>query len=144
MGKEAGVSTHIVIPPIVYGQSRTFGNPISIQIVGLCKAMLKYGKPVVIPGTDFQPQTYAICHVEDVASMYIAILRRAVKGEPAASGLYFAENGSADWAKLSREFAKGLNLPDELVEATPEMMKALVPVLGVEDETWVRPWIGGR
>jgi hypothetical protein len=76
--------------------------------------------------------------------MYIAILRRAVKGERAVSGLYFAENGSADWAKLSRKFAKGLNLPNELVEATPEMMKDLMSILGVEDETWVRPWIGGR
>jgi hypothetical protein len=143
-GKDSGVSTHIVIPPIVYGQSRTFGNPLSIQIVGLCKAMLKYGKAIVIPGTDDLPQEYAICHVEDIAAMYIALIKRVVRGRPADSGLYFAENGVIEWSKLSSKFAEGLNLPVEVTEATPEMMKELVGVLGVQDETWVRPWIGGR
>jgi nucleoside-diphosphate-sugar epimerase len=143
-GKAASVATHIVIPPIVYGQSRTFGNPISIQIVGLCKVMLHYGKPVVIPGTDKQPQIYAICHVEDIAGMYVALIRKTLTGESARSGLYFAESGVVEWEKLATRFAAGLNLPEEIMEATPEMMRDMAKILGVQDETWVRPWIGGR
>lgn len=106
--------------------------------------MLKYGKPIVIPGTDDLPQEYAICHVEDIAAMYIALIKRVVRGHPADSGLYFAENGVIEWSKLSSKFAEGLNLPGEATEATPDMLKELVDVLGVQDETWVRPWIGGR
>jgi hypothetical protein len=64
--------------------------------------MLHFGKPIVIPGVNDLPQTYAICHVKDIASMYVTCIRQSVTGTSAPSGVHFADHGVEDWRELAR------------------------------------------
>ena len=137
-----GIACHVVIPPIVYGQSRAFGNVISIQNVALVRLIQHCQQAAYIPSVDDLEQTYAICHIADLAALYITLLKKS--HHKASNGFYFAESGVVAWTRLASEFAKGLALPTDPVAFDATKFDDLVPVLGVPDASFVRPWVGGR
>lgn len=100
-----GVRSYIVVPPMVYGRGQGFGNKISIQIVALVKVSKALGKAFLVDRTQ---TSWVLCHVLDLCSLYTAILRRILQGNPPPSGkngFYFAENGRFPWAALWKGIA---------------------------------------
>ncbi|WVQ85491.1 hypothetical protein IAT38_007656 [Cryptococcus sp. DSM 104549] len=145
-GKKAGVAVHIVVPPMVYGKSRTFGNPISIQIVALVKIALAtshlYRLPPSITFTGSLPQTWALCHVADVASGYRVLLENVLEGK-APEGVYFTENGTFAWEQLSDGILKALGLEQGVVGATELDVERIAEALKI-DKGMVALQTGGR
>ncbi|ORY27063.1 hypothetical protein BCR39DRAFT_539076 [Naematelia encephala] len=137
-GKKLHVHTHIVVPPMVYGKSRTFGNQLSKQIVELVKIAKTTGKLWTIPQT--QPslgslaQIWALCHIHDCASGYLALLDSILANKYAPDGIYFEENGKFAWEELSKGILRGLGLEEKMDVAGQEEMVRIADILGTEVE----------
>ncbi|CAI6014197.1 unnamed protein product [Clonostachys chloroleuca] len=92
-GERAGMSTYIVIPPIIHGIGRgefnkfTFQLPIMVQAAKKCSSVAMIGE-----GTSI----YDHVHVEDIASLLNTLLARIHDGQDIPSGkrgIYFCESG---------------------------------------------------
>lgn len=112
------------------GRGRGFGNKISIQTVAIVKAALACkrvykvdeGHPVriflaasiAVPDSldnRHLLQTWPVCHVDDTAELYIAILRAILEGQNpphGKQGYYLASPGSIAWDDLYHGMAKRL------------------------------------
>jgi len=150
-GKKNGVHTHIVVPPMVLsvhlsssnaqgltggfsGNSRTFGNTSSKQIVELVKIAKSTSHLYSIPTStsDSLPQTWAFCHVEDCAAADLLLLDQAMANSPDADGIYFTENGSFSWEELPKRILRGLGMDEEIRPSGEAEMRKMGDVLGVE------------
>ncbi|KAJ7168190.1 NAD-P-binding protein [Mycena crocata] len=107
------VRSYILVPPMVYGPGTGFGNKISIQFVAIVRigAALQY-----LPQIPENDETWALCHLQDLVSLYMTLLTSIIAGNNPPSGrnygYYFAENGVFSWKALyqgiaSRLFALG-------------------------------------
>ncbi|KAK7397880.1 hypothetical protein QQX98_012748 [Neonectria punicea] len=108
LAETLGVRSYIVVPCIVYGKGRGFGNPVSIQTVAIVKAA-KEAKKVYKVDNDLP--TWPVSHVEDTASLYIKILRKILAEEDidyGSNGYYLAASGSVAWDDLYEAMAKSL------------------------------------
>lgn len=137
------------------GPSRTFGNPISIQVVAVVRLALGLRTLYTIPPSPALtahspplPQTWALCHIADSAAGYAAVLRAAAEGGLADKGLYFEENGTFAWADMYKQVLQSLGLSTadvgkELPVAGEAELKRSAQVLGVEPD-WVAFELAGR
>jgi hypothetical protein len=128
------------------GKSRTFGNPLSRQIVDTVKVAIKLGKlarPSPEPRSKDLPQTYALSHVEDCAAVYRLLIEKAWRDEPVDSGFYFTENGVLEWDGLYKRFTAGLGLNQRIDDATEEEQVQMAQVLGQKTDL-LRVQFAGR
>ncbi|CAH0046121.1 unnamed protein product [Clonostachys solani] len=107
-GERAGVSTYIVIPPIIHGTGRGEFNKFTFQLPVMVNAAKKCGYVGMIgEGTSI----YNHVHVEDIASLLNTLLARIHDGQEIPSGkrgIYFflKERGV-----IESDEVKSLDLP---------------------------------
>lgn len=87
-----------------------------------------------MPTTDTQPQDWALCHIHDSASGYLACLNAAIAGTPIADGVYFEENGSFSWEIMYKGILRGLGEKETLFKANDDDVKKAAGILGVPVE----------
>jgi hypothetical protein len=89
-------------------------------------------------------QEWVQCHIRDTIALYKLIIDKAlVEQSTVENGVYFAENGSFDWASLYIRFLKTLGLPERLDSPTPSDLEEMAKILSVRPDE-VAPQISGR
>lgn len=119
-GLELGVETYIVMAPHIFGVGTGSFNRFTFPVNMMMNGAKAHGKGFVIGTGD---AVWSHIHVEDLADLYLVLLKRVVDGETIASGkkgIYFAESGSNSQMEISQMVAKagkdlGL-LPSDEVE----------------------------
>jgi nucleoside-diphosphate-sugar epimerase len=107
-GLEAGVQTHIIMSPTIYGVGTGLFNKISIQVPALIRAALKAGQAQVI-GEGKGVWDYV--HIRDLANLYQLLLTKIIAGEQIPSGekgILFSATGRFSWFELSQGVANAL------------------------------------
>ncbi|KAJ7273152.1 NAD-P-binding protein [Mycena rebaudengoi] len=139
------VRSYILVPPMVCGPGDGFGNKISIQFVAIVRLGVALQHLPQIPGDE---DTWALCHLQDLISLYMILLKSIINGVAPPSGkmqgYYFAENGSFSWKTLYEGIAERLaslgllkdttvdgNGKISLVRATEADIESAAKVLGV-------------
>lgn len=89
------VKTALVVPPIIYGQSRGPVNQRSIQIPGLANATLKRQRGLQIGSGQSR---WGNIHIADLSRIFLRLVEKAVEGDEdsnvwGANGLYFTGVG---------------------------------------------------
>lgn len=157
-GDATGVEAFIVIPPMVYGKGRGFGNKISIQFVALVRvgrgtgSMYKLADdphvgPFPLCDDEIElilcSQDWPMCHLEDLVSLYTTLIAAIIadKRTPCntASGYYLAENSLFNWNALSRSIALALHArklvaDPTLVEIGEKELEKMAGALGCPKE----------
>jgi nucleoside-diphosphate-sugar epimerase len=106
VGKETGVSTHIITIPMLFG----FGTGLFRKLLGQLPILMGEAlraKQVWIVGDAVGVKQHI--HVEDSAAVYELVLRRVLEGLDATSGeegIIFVENGSHSWNEAGEALAK--------------------------------------
>ncbi|XDG09087.1 hypothetical protein ABKA04_008702 [Annulohypoxylon sp. FPYF3050] len=141
-GLELGVKTLVIMSPTIFGLGTGLWNKFSIQVPLFAGAILQ-NKHAVVLGDGRGVWDHV--HVEDVAELYVLILRRILEnggeGVPTGKkGIIFSGNGRHSWLEVAQGVAdafheKGL-LADREVQSTgvPDIKKIL-GIDGVADET---------
>jgi len=107
LARDAAYHLVIIAPTTIYGRGHYLegiSNLVSTQIPLAIKAALKHKKPQQIgKGLNI----WSNVHVDDVADLYILLLRKLLKGELKGDdlGYYFAENGEHAWKQIHEEIA---------------------------------------
>ncbi|KAI8650178.1 putative nad dependent epimerase dehydratase family protein [Fusarium sp. Ph1] len=102
-GEQLNVRTYIVMPPVVWGAGTGYFHRFSKQVPQLITNALKVGQ-VQYPA----PDTSAVgrVHVTDLASLFEAILTRAIVDPYLPSGrrgFFFAETGRQTWLEVAEK-----------------------------------------
>ncbi|KAJ7118723.1 hypothetical protein C8R44DRAFT_789091 [Mycena epipterygia] len=108
LSESLDVRSYILVPPMVYGPGEGFGNKISIQFVAIVRIGVALQYLPQIPGDD---ETWALCHLQDLVSLYMTLLKSITAGNNPPSGkhgYYFAENGVFSWKALYEGIASRL------------------------------------
>jgi hypothetical protein len=104
-GEKAGVSTYIVIPPIIHGTGRGEFNKFTFQLPIMVEAAKQCGYVAMIgEGTS----VYNHVHIEDIASLLNTLLARIHDGQEIPSGkrgIYFCESGEHTIGSYSQALA---------------------------------------
>ncbi|KAF2748605.1 hypothetical protein M011DRAFT_331916 [Sporormia fimetaria CBS 119925] len=103
-----GVKSYIFVPSLVFGRGEGFGNRISVQTVAIVQAARRARK--VYKVDDGTPK-WPVCHVRDVAELYLCILKAVVEGREVGSGkmgYYLAASGHVSWMELYEAVGKAL------------------------------------
>ncbi|KAJ7739679.1 NAD-P-binding protein [Mycena maculata] len=108
LSESLDVRSYILVPPMVYGPGEGFGNKISIQFVAIVRigAALQY-----LPQIPADDETWALCHLQDLISLYMVLLKSITANSNPPSGkqgYYFAENGIFSWKVLYGDIASRL------------------------------------
>jgi nucleoside-diphosphate-sugar epimerase len=105
-GLEHDVETHIVMAPHIFGVGTGSFNRFTFPVNMMMKGAKSIGKGFVIgEGT----AVWSRIHVEDLAELYIVLLKAVLDGKSIPSGkkgVYFAESGSAPHLEMSTKIAK--------------------------------------
>ncbi len=128
--------------------SKTYGNSISIQVGQIVRIINSLDKayPVSPPPLELNiPQEWALCHVGDVANLYLSVLRRNLfeTSTPAKPGIYFAENGVFSWDEPPKKLLAGLEMQGDLTRSGEKDIEGMSKVLGVRPAV-VRVQLAGR
>jgi len=105
-GRETGIKTYILMPPVVYGLGSGPFNKSSIPIPTIIQAALK-SRQVEVIGDGSAVMDYV--HIADLASLYVLVLTRVLEGTDMPSGergIYFCATGSYTWKQLSTRIGK--------------------------------------
>ncbi|KAI9905070.1 hypothetical protein N3K66_001599 [Trichothecium roseum] len=121
--ESAGVRSYVFVPCIVYGESRGFGNKISIQTVAIIKAAKALRRVYKIE--EGRPE-WPVSHVSDTTALYLAILRGILAGDDDAvghgkRGYYLASSGPVAWDDIYASIAKGLHERGLVDDASVEL-----------------------
>ncbi|KAL3443702.1 hypothetical protein BJX65DRAFT_320478 [Aspergillus insuetus] len=106
VGKNTGVSTHIITIPMLFGFGTGFFRKLSGQLPILMGEALR-AKQVWIVGDGVGVKQHI--HVEDAAAVYELVSRRVLEGLDVPSGeegIIFVENGSHSWNEAGEALAK--------------------------------------
>lgn len=105
-GLEHGVETHIVMAPHIFGVGTGSFNRFTFPVNMIVKGAQALGKGFVIgDGT----AAWSHVHVQDLADLYLVLLRRVVEGESIPSGkkgIYFAESGLNSQLEMAEKVAR--------------------------------------
>jgi nucleoside-diphosphate-sugar epimerase len=107
-GLEAGIQTHIIMPPTIYGVGTGLFNKLSIQVPTLIRTALKLGHAIVI-GEGKGIWDYV--HVVDLAKLYELLVLKIITAEEiprGEKGIVFAGTGRYQWIELSQGIADAL------------------------------------
>ncbi|KAL9054423.1 MAG: hypothetical protein Q9162_004145 [Coniocarpon cinnabarinum] len=121
------VKTAIVCPPLIYGQSRGTGNPRSIQLPSLARAMIE-SKQVFQVGKG--QSLWSAIHVQDLSNVFLLLAEAAARGGGTASwnehGYYFTVSDEADfkWGDASTALGQILRDKGVVFHATPQHFHA--------------------
>ncbi|KAK6344580.1 hypothetical protein TWF718_006540 [Orbilia javanica] len=100
LGKEKGVSTYVIVPPTIYGQTPAIIPRLSIQLPPLIRTAIQTKKAYYIGSGD---AVWSNVHITDLASFYELIIRCALSGvaKSGYEGIYFASNGEKSWKDVA-------------------------------------------
>ncbi|KAK3935082.1 hypothetical protein QBC46DRAFT_398396 [Diplogelasinospora grovesii] len=101
LGKALGVTTHIIMSPMVYGPGLGFFNTRSIQGPTMVKATIANGAAQYIGDGN---GVWDHVHISDVAKLYELVVGKIAAGEKIPSGeqgVYFASNGQHSWKEAA-------------------------------------------
>ncbi|KIY67679.1 NAD(P)-binding protein [Cylindrobasidium torrendii FP15055 ss-10] len=150
LGESLGVRTYVFVPPMVYGPRDGFGNKLSIQYVDIVKIALRLKAVYLVPDETY---SWPFCHLQDVTSLYAAILAAIADGKDIphgkAGGYYFAVGGEYKWKDLYQGIATALAKRGRIEDAnlrTPkdEDILAMSTVLKSPLKEMVYVSVGGR
>ncbi|WWC99942.1 hypothetical protein V866_006851 [Kwoniella sp. B9012] len=101
-GDDLHIASYVVVPGIVYGEGRGFGNKISIQTRDVVRCAKLDGKVYDLNDTD--DDTWVFSSVDDIADLYLIILRSLIRGvdipHGKMGGFYFSCAGLVHWKDL--------------------------------------------
>ena len=140
-GLELGVKTLIIMSPLIFGQGTGLFNNISIQIPAYIRAVLDYGRSVVVkPGEGVWDHV----HVEDLAELYkiaaVEVLDNGGKGLPSGKeGIIFSANGRHTWMEVARRIGEACFEEGKIKEKEVESLDLteaarMLKLLGEVDE----------
>ncbi|KAJ7461015.1 NAD-P-binding protein [Mycena galericulata] len=155
LSESLGVRSYIIVPPMVYGTGEGFGNKISIQFVAIVRLGVALRYLPQIPGDD---ETWALCHLQDLISLYMTLLKSIIAGNNppfGKQGYYFAENGVFSWKGLYEGIASRLaslgylkysetDGKTTLTKATEEDMQRASQVLEAPTPAFVPVLVAGK
>ena len=106
-GRELGVTTVVMMPPLVFGVGTGLFNKISVQIPTYIRGALSHGRAVVVgDGNGVMDHV----HVEDLAELYtiavLDVLDNGGKSLPTGKeGIIFSGNGRHTWMEVAQGVA---------------------------------------
>ncbi|KAF7190608.1 hypothetical protein HII31_07767 [Pseudocercospora fuligena] len=141
---------HKELQIVIYGESRGFGNKISIQTIDIVFAAKAVGKVHKFrEGFNYWP----VCHIEDNTSLYISILRAILGGQNpdhGKNGYYLASPGRVNWndiyGAMAAALAKHEIVPRDQALALPsdDTLGRIAEALGQAEKTSVEVTISGN
>ncbi|KAL2785960.1 hypothetical protein BJX66DRAFT_342579 [Aspergillus keveii] len=139
VGKEAGVNTHIITIPMLFGFGTGFFRKLSGQLPILMDEALR-ARQVWIVGDGVGVKQHI--HVEDAAAVYELVLKRVLEGLDVPSGkegIMFVENGSHSWNEAGEALAKaGKSLGALDTEQVKRLtLEEAAKTLGIDDINYV-------
>jgi nucleoside-diphosphate-sugar epimerase len=107
-GREVGVTTYLIMSPLIYGIGSGFFNKLSIQIPLLTRVAIAQKQAIVIGKGD---AVWNHVHIADLVGLYVRFVEKILAGETAAlpsneKGIYFSATGEQTWQEVSEAVAK--------------------------------------
>ncbi len=98
----------MIMSPTIYGRGLGQYNRISIQVPWQIRSAIKEGQAEVIGEGK---GVWDFVHVEDLADLYVILLKRVLAGEEIPSGekgLLFSSSGRFSWLEAAQAIGKAL------------------------------------
>ncbi|RLL99782.1 hypothetical protein CFD26_106916 [Aspergillus turcosus] len=134
-GKEYGVPTAILCPPMIHGVGTGPGKKRSIQVPFLIEAIVQRGRAFTVGEGN---NRWDHVHVEDLARAFVLMVEEATKPNGGAAtwgpeGYYFVEAGEFAWKEVASQLA-------EILHSQGKITTSDVDQLPVDEATKFHPW----
>ncbi|KAK4443607.1 hypothetical protein QBC34DRAFT_416876 [Podospora aff. communis PSN243] len=120
LGVELGVSTVVIMSPLIYGIGTGLFNKMSVQVPSMVRMAMMMGRSVVIGNGD---GVWGHVHVEDTAELYRVVVEAIAdcdgEGVPTGKkGILFGGNGLHSWRDVAQGVADACFDAGEITDRT--------------------------